>query len=263
MPSPPRLITIPLSHFCEKARWALDRAGIEYREEPHLPLVHRLHTTRVGCRSVPVLVVGSQAIRDSHAILQWAAAHGNDGRLYPADESLRARVIEIERYADRELGPHVRRWAYSHLLAAPLLLLHASRAASRNSSDSSPRWWSLLHGRSSVAATPSTQLRAARRSRVLRQQWGKSARGLRMGGAIWWVTASRPRILQSHRLRHRWFTRGGTAARCRPSTRSRRRCVRTSSGFAPIGPAHSFLIYTHGNEAENLQPISWPVSIAA
>ena len=123
MPSPPRLITIPLSHFCEKARWALDRAGIEYREEPHLPLVHRLHTTRVGCRSVPVLVVGSQAIRDSHAILQWAAAHGNDGRLYPADESLRARVIEIERYADRELGPHVRRWAYSHLLAAPLLLL--------------------------------------------------------------------------------------------------------------------------------------------
>jgi len=123
MASPPRLITIPLSHFCEKARWALDRTGIEYREEPHLPLVHRLHTTRVGCRSVPVLVVGSQAIRDSHSILQWAAAHGRDRRLYPADEGLRARVIEIERYADRELGPHVRRWAYRYLLAAPLLLL--------------------------------------------------------------------------------------------------------------------------------------------
>ena len=122
MTSLPRLITIPLSHFCEKARWALDRTGIAYREEPHLPLVHRLHTTRVGCRSVPVLVVGSRAIRDSHSILQWAAAHRNDGRLYPADEGLRARVIEIERYADRELGPHVRRWAYSYLLAAPLLL---------------------------------------------------------------------------------------------------------------------------------------------
>jgi glutathione S-transferase len=119
----PRLITIPLSHFCEKARWALDRTGIEYREEPHLPLVHRLYTARVGCRSVPVLVVGSQAIRDSHSILQWAAALGSDARLYPTEEDERARVIEIERYADRELGPHVRRWAYSYLLAAPLLLL--------------------------------------------------------------------------------------------------------------------------------------------
>ncbi|HEY1874783.1 MAG TPA: glutathione binding-like protein, partial [Steroidobacteraceae bacterium] len=32
-------------------------------------------------------------------------------------------MIEIERYADRELGPHVRRWAYSYLLTAPRLLL--------------------------------------------------------------------------------------------------------------------------------------------
>ena len=32
------LITIPISHFCEKARWALERAGLPYREERH---VHR------------------------------------------------------------------------------------------------------------------------------------------------------------------------------------------------------------------------------
>jgi glutathione S-transferase len=31
-------------------------------------------------------------------------------------------VIEIEHYADRELGPHVRRWAYSYLLHEPSLL---------------------------------------------------------------------------------------------------------------------------------------------
>ena len=29
-----RLVTIPISHYCEKARWALDRAGIGYHEEP-------------------------------------------------------------------------------------------------------------------------------------------------------------------------------------------------------------------------------------
>ena len=123
MASLPRLITIPLSHFCEKARWALDRTGIEYREEPHLPLVHRLHTARVGCQSVPVLVIGSRVIPDSGSILKWIATQNSDLSLYPPEEGLRARVVEIERYADRELGPHVRRWAYSFLLGAPLLLL--------------------------------------------------------------------------------------------------------------------------------------------
>ena len=34
------LITIPPSHYCEKARWALDYARIPYREERHPPLFH-------------------------------------------------------------------------------------------------------------------------------------------------------------------------------------------------------------------------------
>jgi glutathione S-transferase len=31
-----RLVTIPISHYCEKARWSLERAGLEYREERHV-----------------------------------------------------------------------------------------------------------------------------------------------------------------------------------------------------------------------------------
>lgn len=122
MDSVPRLLTIPLSHYCERARWALDRAGIDYREEPHIPLLHRLHTARVRCRSVPVLVTASEVLADSHAIVRWAAAHGAGDRLYPAEPDLCERVIQIERYFDRELGPHVRRWAYSYLLREPRLL---------------------------------------------------------------------------------------------------------------------------------------------
>ena len=30
------LVTIPISHYCEKARWALERAGVPYVERPHL-----------------------------------------------------------------------------------------------------------------------------------------------------------------------------------------------------------------------------------
>ncbi|MCW3023116.1 MAG: Glutathione S-transferase family protein, partial [Conexibacter sp.] len=33
----PILVTIPISHYCEKARWALDRAGVAYEERRHLP----------------------------------------------------------------------------------------------------------------------------------------------------------------------------------------------------------------------------------
>ena len=43
-----RLITIPISHFCEKARWALELAGLPYREEPHLQVIHSVHTWWAG-----------------------------------------------------------------------------------------------------------------------------------------------------------------------------------------------------------------------
>lgn len=118
----PRLLTIPLSHYCERASWALDRSGIEYREEPHLPLFHALHAARVGCRSVPVLVTATEVLRDSHAIVQWVAAQRVEGSLYPADRDSREGVLDMERFLDRQLGSHVRRWAYSHLLGEGRLL---------------------------------------------------------------------------------------------------------------------------------------------
>ena len=43
-----RLITIPISHYCEKARWALERAGLPYREERHVQGIHRLAARRAG-----------------------------------------------------------------------------------------------------------------------------------------------------------------------------------------------------------------------
>ena len=35
-----RLITIPISHYCERARWALQRAGVDFIEEQHLQMLH-------------------------------------------------------------------------------------------------------------------------------------------------------------------------------------------------------------------------------
>ncbi len=59
----PRLITIPVSHFCEKARWALEHAGIPYVEEGHLPFFSIRAVRRAGGRrSVPVLVTDEGTI---------------------------------------------------------------------------------------------------------------------------------------------------------------------------------------------------------
>jgi glutathione S-transferase len=118
----PRLITLPLSHFCEKARWALDLAGIEYCEERHLPLIHRWHTRRAGTTTVPILETAEGALTDSASIVRFADRHSRAARLLPSRVKDQQEAAEFERYFDRELGPHSRRWAYMHLLKCRTVL---------------------------------------------------------------------------------------------------------------------------------------------
>jgi glutathione S-transferase len=115
---PARLITIPISHFCEKARWALDRAGVAYLERPHLQLVHVVAARLAGGgRTVPVLVTADGAVlADSTDIAHWAdrqliPAH----RLYP-DGELGARAAALEAALDAGLGPDGRLWMYQQTL---------------------------------------------------------------------------------------------------------------------------------------------------
>jgi glutathione S-transferase len=111
------LITIPISHYCEKARWALDRAGVPYRERPHLQLVHWVAVRRAGGgRTAPVLVCGQRVLADSADIVDEADARAPEGRgLYPDDEADTAEVRALEREFDERLGPHGRLWMYDAL----------------------------------------------------------------------------------------------------------------------------------------------------
>lgn len=110
----PTLITIPISHYCEKARWALDRAGIRYRERAHLQVVHRLAVRRAGGGwTVPVLVCGDSVLSDSADILDYADARApRAGRLYPEDPDEAARTRDLEGEFNHRLGPQGRRWMY-------------------------------------------------------------------------------------------------------------------------------------------------------
>jgi glutathione S-transferase len=128
-----RLLTFAHSHYCEKARWALDAAGVDYVEERHLPLLHRRHTRRAGGGSVPVLVTSDGNRTDSAGILRYAAAHARARPLLPTNSEHRSTTLELEQYFDRELGPHARRWAYRELLPVPRMLDRCMTAGVRRS----------------------------------------------------------------------------------------------------------------------------------
>jgi glutathione S-transferase len=115
-----RLITIPFSHYAEKARWALDYAGLPYREEPHLPGLHNRATRRAGGRTVPVLVTDEGVFTDSTDILAFVDRHAPEGRkLWPVEPEARKRALELEDIFDRGLGKATRVLAYYHLLPEP------------------------------------------------------------------------------------------------------------------------------------------------
>lgn len=111
------LLTIPISHYCEKARWALDRAGIAYVEQPHVQAFHRLATRRAGGGlTVPVLLCAGGPLADSTDILAWVDAHSAPmRRLYPKDLDRAALVRRLEDYFDTSLGPQSRCWMYQQL----------------------------------------------------------------------------------------------------------------------------------------------------
>jgi glutathione S-transferase len=113
-----RLLTIPISHFCEKARWALERAGLDYAEERHVQGVHIVVARRTsGGETMPVLVAEEGVLGESEAILRYADEHlDEEQRLFPADPMLNQEVVALSRWLDEGLGPDGRRLMYAHML---------------------------------------------------------------------------------------------------------------------------------------------------
>ena len=120
-----RLVTIPISHYCEKARWALDRAGLRYREERHIQGIHRVAARRAGAgATVPVLVTPHGSIGESQEILAWVDEHlAPEQRLFPSEPIARAEVNALCRRLDENLGPTGRRLMYVNVLPQRKLVL--------------------------------------------------------------------------------------------------------------------------------------------
>jgi glutathione S-transferase len=141
------LLTIPISHYCEKARWALDRAGIPYREKRHIQGVHMVAARRAGGGiTVPVLITPDGVLAESADILDWVDERTPpDRRLLPADAAERAEVEALSQRFDEKLGPHGRRLMYVHILKDKELVLSFNNAGVPGWEDRAIRWgWPVV-----------------------------------------------------------------------------------------------------------------------
>ena len=120
MPTNFKLITIPVSHYSEKARWALEYLQIPFQELAHMPPFHRNATKKYGGTSVPVLVTDTGAATDSTDILRYLDRLYPE-KLYPSDPKLQLLGTELEILFNGTLGVQTRRWGYSYILTPKLL----------------------------------------------------------------------------------------------------------------------------------------------
>jgi glutathione S-transferase len=120
----PTLWHLKVSHYNEKARWALDHKGVPHTRRAAVPGQHAKIARRLwGGTTFPVLVLDGEAIGDSTRIIEELERRHPDPPLYPADPETRRRALELEDFFDEELGPHTRLLVVSHELPDPDLFL--------------------------------------------------------------------------------------------------------------------------------------------
>jgi glutathione S-transferase len=121
--STPTLWHISVSHYSEKARWALDHKQIPHTRRavavPGLHIPASMVLTRGSSYTYPVLELDGRRIGDSTEIIAALEERYPERPLYPADPEQRRRALELEDFFDEELGPHIRLLAFHELAKDP------------------------------------------------------------------------------------------------------------------------------------------------
>lgn len=113
---------IRISHYNEKARWALDLKRVPHVRRAPLPGFHPVVArTLTSARTLPVLVLDGEAIGDSTRIIAELERRFPDPPLYPEDPAQRERALALEDHFDEHLGAAIRRLVFFHLLRDPEL----------------------------------------------------------------------------------------------------------------------------------------------
>ena len=105
----------PISHFCEKIHWALDYKGVPYRPFSVNPLTRKEIEQLTERKQVPVIRHGDHVVCDSSEIVRYLDDAFPLPPLIPEKEPERKDCLDIEKIADEEMAPAVRRVAYEAL----------------------------------------------------------------------------------------------------------------------------------------------------
>ena len=128
----PILITISISNFSEKARWALDYCHIKYVEEVHVPGGHTSATKKIkGGKTVPALDLGGgKGLTDSTPIVIWAdenaapTSRAATAKLVPSDPAQREAALELAALFGDKLGVAARAISGHHIANEPSLAIN-------------------------------------------------------------------------------------------------------------------------------------------
>lgn len=106
------LYTIPISHYGERARWALDHAGLDYDERHHLQMFSWFVAWGIGGhKTLPVVETNQRTLTDSADVVQWASEQASTP-LYPDDRVKRDEILTFEYEMAQIYGVETRRFAY-------------------------------------------------------------------------------------------------------------------------------------------------------
>lgn len=114
------LYEFSLSHYNEKARWALDYKGIPYHSEPVLPGLHFGKIKKLsGQTATPVLQLPTEVVSGSANIVNFVDALTTRRPLLPSSPEARAEAETWVTWLDDEVGPLVRLALFDALLVSP------------------------------------------------------------------------------------------------------------------------------------------------
>ncbi|NOU23695.1 MAG: glutathione S-transferase family protein [Methyloglobulus sp.] len=117
------LYQFPISHYCEKIRWALDHKKLDYQVKNLLPGLHKLTTKQFASSSLPILVHGDKAVQNSSDIITYLDTQFPQALLAPEDKALKQEALDWEKFADEQIGIAVRVICYHVLLDHPTVVM--------------------------------------------------------------------------------------------------------------------------------------------
>ncbi len=118
------LYQFPISHYCEKVRWALNYKSIDHKMVNLLPGLHLKKTQQLAKRtSVPVIDDDKRIVQGSADIISYLDDKYPNHQLTPLDELTKNEALQWENQLDQQLGDHVRRVCYHVLLDHPSVVI--------------------------------------------------------------------------------------------------------------------------------------------